>query len=87
MPGLYRSLDYPDVVSMAAPAALLVINGSRDGLFAPEGVKRSFEKLRACYAKAGVPERLRTRVYDTPHEFNVEMQAEAWEWLGQHLGA
>jgi dienelactone hydrolase len=86
VPGLYRSLDYPDVVAMAMPAALLVINGSRDGLFAPEGVRRSFEKLQACYAKAGVPERLRTRMYDTPHEFNAEMQAEAWEWLGKHLG-
>jgi dienelactone hydrolase len=85
VPGLYRSLDYPDVVSMAAPAALLVINGSRDGLFAPEGVRRSHEKLRACYAKAGAPDRIKTRMYDTPHEFNVEMQAEAWDWLGQHL--
>jgi hypothetical protein len=28
-----------------------------------------------------VPEHCRTRLYDTPHEFNVEMQAEAWEWL------
>jgi dienelactone hydrolase len=86
VPGLYRSLDYPDVVSMAAPAALLVINGSRDALFAPEGVRKSFEKLKACYAKAGVPDRLSTRMYDTPHEFNSEMQAEAWEWLGTHLG-
>ena len=87
VPGLYRSLDYPDVVSMAMPAALLVIGGSRDGLFAPEGVQRSFDKLHACYAKAGVPDHLRTRMYDTPHEFNAEMQAEAWEWLGRHLGA
>jgi dienelactone hydrolase len=87
VPGLYRSLDYPDVVSMAMPAALLVINGSKDALFAPDGVRRSFEKLQACWAKAGVGDRLRTRMYDTPHEFNAEMQAEAWEWLGKHLRA
>jgi hypothetical protein len=86
VPGLYRSLDYPDVVAMAMPAALLVINGSKDALFAPEGVRRSFGKLQACYTKAGVPDRLRTRMYDTPHQFNAEMQAEAWEWLGRHLG-
>ena len=30
---------------------------------------------------AGVPEKVRTRLYDTPHEFNAEMQAEAWDWL------
>ena len=37
--------------------------------------------LGAGYAKAGIPEKLRTRMYDTPHEFNAAMQAEAWEWL------
>lgn len=81
VPGLYRYLDYPDVASLAMPTPLLVINGSKDGLFHPAGVRASFEKLNACYKKAGRPERCRTRLYDTPHEFNTEMQAEAWEWL------
>lgn len=85
VPGLYRYLDYPDVIAMAMPAALLVINGSQDGLFDPEGVRAAFDRLAACYRKAGIPERVRTRLYDTPHEFNVEMQAEAWEWLRRWL--
>ena len=41
----------------------------------------SFDKLAACYKKAGIPDRLRTRLYEAPHEFNAEMQAEAWTWL------
>jgi dienelactone hydrolase len=81
MPGLYHLMDYPDVASMAMPRSLLVINGSKDGLFDLGGVQHCFEKLNACYKKAGVPERIKTRMYDTPHEFNAEMQAEAWEWL------
>ncbi|MBL9127205.1 MAG: acetylxylan esterase, partial [Verrucomicrobiales bacterium] len=81
VPGLYRDLDYPDVASLAMPTPLLVINGSKDGLFDPEGVKTSFAKLHACYTKAGVPDRCATRLYDTPHEFNAEMQDEAWAWL------
>ena len=81
VPGLYRYMDYPDVASLALPSALLVINGSRDDLFNLEGVHASFEKLTACYRKAGVADRFRARLYDTPHEFNLEMQAEAWEWL------
>jgi dienelactone hydrolase len=85
VPGLYRDLDYPDVASLAVPTPLLVINGSKDALFEPSGVRASFDKLAACYAKAGVPERLRTRLYDTPHEFNAEMQTEAWAWLARHL--
>ena len=70
VPGLYRHLDYPDVASLAMPAALLVINGSKD-LFHPDGVKAAFDKLVACYTKAGIPERVRTRPYEAPHEFNA----------------
>jgi len=85
VPGLYQQMDYPDVATLAIPTPLLVINGSKDTLFEPAGVRASFEKLAAGYAKAGVPERLRTRLYDTPHEFNAEMQTEAWAWLARHL--
>ena len=85
VPGLYRYLDYPDIASLAMPRALLVINGSKDGLFDLDGVRACFDKLNACYKKAGAPEKCRTRLYDTPHEFNNEMQAEAWEWLRRWL--
>jgi dienelactone hydrolase len=85
VPGLYRFLDYPDVASLAMPAALLVINGRKDALFDPEGVRASFNKLAACYQKAGASGKLRTRLYDTPHEFNADMQGEAWEWLRKWL--
>ena len=85
IPGLYRYLDYPDIASQAMPRALLVINGTKDGLFELDGVRASFDKLNACYKKAGVPEKCRTRLYDTPHEFNAEMQTEAWEWLRRWL--
>jgi dienelactone hydrolase len=85
VPGLYRHLDYPDVASLAMPAALLVINGSKDALFDLEGVRACFEQLHACYAKAGLGDKVRTRLYDTPHEFNAEMQDEAWAWLQKWL--
>lgn len=81
VPGLYQHLDYPDVASLAMPTPMLVINGAKDGLFDLDGVKASFAKLHACYAKAGAPAHCVTRLYDTPHEFNDEMQAEAWAWL------
>ena len=81
VPGLYRHMDYPDVAAMAIPRPLLVINGAKDTLFEPEGVRTCFDKLNACYKKAGVSDRISTRLYDTPHEFNAEMQAEAWAWL------
>jgi len=81
VPGLYQHLDYPDVASLAMPTPMFVINGTRDGLFDLDGVKASFAKLNACYEKARVPGHCRTQFYETPHEFNAEMQAEAWAWL------
>lgn len=81
VPGLYRYLDYPDVASLAMPSALLVINGKKDGLFEPKGVANCFDILAKCYKKAGIPERLQTSLYDAPHEFNAQMQEEAWTWL------
>ncbi len=79
--GLYRYLDLPDLAALIAPRAVLVINGSQDRLFALDGVKAAFEKIARCYEKAGARERQRCRLYDAPHQFNLEMQAEAWEWL------
>ncbi|MGE5645545.1 MAG: dienelactone hydrolase family protein [Acidobacteriota bacterium] len=83
IPGIYRYADMPDFAALIAPRAVMVIGGSRDGLFTPEGVAAAHEKIRKCYAKAGVAERQNCRMYDTPHEFNPEMQAEAWKWLGR----
>lgn len=85
IPGLYHSLDYPDVAALALPRPLLVISGKQDPLFDQAGIQRSFETLHACYQKAGASEKLRTRLYDTPHQFNTEMQTEAWGWLAKWL--
>ena len=81
IPGLYRYLDLPDLAALIAPRSILVMNGSKDRLFPLPGVEGAFQKIEACYRKAGVPERQRCRLYDVPHEFNREMQAEAWSWL------
>jgi dienelactone hydrolase len=78
---LLSDLDLPDLAALIAPRSVMLINGSRDTLFNPEGVKAAFTKIEACYRKAGVPERQKTRMYDAPHEFNAEMQSEAWDWL------
>ena len=79
--GLYRYLDLPDLAALIAPRAVMVINGSQDRLFALDGVKAAFDKIARCYEKAEAPDRQRCLMYDAPHQFNEEMQAEAWKWL------
>ena len=83
--GAYRFVDLPDLVSLCCPGALMVIHGRQDQLFTPKGVADAYAKIKAVYAKAAVPDRLNLTYYDTPHEFNAEMQAAAVEWLRKWL--
>jgi len=85
VPGLYQEMDLPDVASLACPRPLLVIQGSQDRLFPLDGVERALSKLSAVYQKAGVPDHYTGRIYDAPHQFNLEMQAEAFAWLDRWL--
>jgi dienelactone hydrolase len=85
LPTVHRYLDLPDVVSMAAPRALLVQQCAQDRLFTLEGMKESLEKIAAVYAKAGVKEKFSSRFYDMPHVFSKAMQDEAFAWLDQQL--
>jgi dienelactone hydrolase len=81
--GMYRYVDLPDLAGLIAPRAVMVINGSRDGLFAPEGVKSAFDKIPRIYEKAKASDRQSCRMYDAPHEFNPDMQQEAWKWIAR----
>ena len=85
IPGMYHYLDLPDLSAAIAPRALMVIMGSRDGLFPVPAMKSSFDKIGRCYAKAGAPDQQRCRLFDSPHQFNPAMQAEVWDWLNRRL--
>ena len=85
VPGLYQYMDLPDVVSMTVPGGLMVIHGTQDKLFPLDGVHTAFEKIAAVYKKAGVPERFQSVTYDGPHEFNAQMQEQAFAWLDRWL--
>lgn len=86
LPGLHRYLDWPDVASLAAPRGLLVQQCAKDGLFPPEGMKDSVKRIAAAYDKAGAKGRFVGRFYDVPHQFNKEMQDDAFAWLDRQLG-
>jgi dienelactone hydrolase len=81
IPGMYQYFDLPDLAALIAPRAIAVQMGSRDGLFPTAAIEAAFAKIAKCYQKAGSPDRQRCKLFDVPHEFNAEMQAEAWDWL------
>ena len=61
------------------------MNGSRDTLFNQEGLKAAYKKIAQIYEKAGAPDRQSCRLYDAPHQFNAQMQEEAWPWVRKWL--
>jgi dienelactone hydrolase len=85
VPTLHRYLDWPDIVAMRAPKPLLVLQCRRDGLFPLQGMQESVDKIAAIYSKAGASDRFTGRFYDVPHQFNVEMQEDAFRWFDGHL--
>ena len=85
IPGLYRHMDHPDIGSLAMPTPMMVVNGTQDVLFKLKGVYAAHEKLKQCYAKAGVPERFKSIIEEQKHEFNRDRQADAWAWFERWL--
>lgn len=85
VPGLYQELDYPDIVSMTVPNALLVIHGLQDTLFPIPIVQEALGKIGEVFKHAGVPEKFAYSFHNRPHEFNLEMQKEARAWFGRWL--
>ena len=48
-------------------------------------MQKTCDRVAALYEKAGLRERFACRFYDVPHQFNVQMQEDAFDWLDQWL--
>jgi dienelactone hydrolase len=85
--GVHQNLDHPDIATLAAPdCAIFVQDCARDRLFTRAGMESAAAKIRAVYEDMKRPDRFRSKFYDVPHQFNVEMQEEAFSWLEKWLG-
>jgi dienelactone hydrolase len=84
--GLHANLDHPDVASLAAPdTAIFVQNCARDRLFTRPAMEKAALKIQKVYQSLGQPEKFRMQFYDVTHQFNVEMQDDAFAWLERWL--
>ncbi len=87
VPGLPRELDYPEILGLAAPNPVLVLNNRQDALFTLSEMERADRMLAEVYKKAGAPEHYKGSFYDGPHKFDREMQQEAFAWFDRWLKA
>ena len=84
-PGLANLLDYPDVASIACPKPMMFLCGGRDQLFPAASIEEAFGKMRRVWESQKAADRLVTRLYDAPHEFNATMQDDAFDWLDRQI--
>jgi hypothetical protein len=78
-------LDYPDVAGIACPKPMMFCCGNRDGLFPVQSIEDAFLKMRRVWESQHAGDRLVTKLYDAPHEYNLNMQQDAFQWLDQIL--
>ncbi|MDX3773796.1 alpha/beta fold hydrolase [Chromatiaceae bacterium AAb-1] len=85
-PGLAARLDIPDVAAIAAPGAMMFINGAKDKLMPVAGAEQAYQKLRLIWQQYDAAEQLSTTLWpEYGHEFSLEQQQQAIEWLERQL--
>lgn len=85
LPGIRRYLDYPHIASIACPKPMFFLNGKQDKLFPPAGVKAAFEEMHRVWKSRSVDDRLRTEVWDMPHDCGVNVQSTLLDFFDKWL--
>ncbi|WP_337881312.1 alpha/beta fold hydrolase [Rheinheimera sp.] len=81
-PGLNSQLDIADLVSLAAPKPLYLLNGGQDPLMPADAVLKGYHQLKQAWQQAGAAEKLRTELWtEAKHEFHLAQQQQVWAWL------
>ncbi|MEQ9288340.1 MAG: hypothetical protein RIG77_15590 [Cyclobacteriaceae bacterium] len=85
-PLLPKYLDFPEILGLRTPLPTLVQSSTEDGLYTLSEMKKADEILKEVYAKAGAQDKYKTNFYRGGHKFDLEMQADAFDWFDQWLG-
>ena len=85
LPGVWDHIDIPDMISMAAPKACMVVSGTQDKLFPPLGQREAEKQISEAYSWAGRPDLFRNFAPAKPHCYDAEIQEEALGWFDKHL--
>ena len=85
VPGITNFMDLPDIVSLTAPNPLFIQQCSKDRLFPLDGMEQACMNIQKVYTHMEQPEKYKYQFYDNGHEFNLQMQEDAFSWLDKWL--
>lgn len=85
-PGLSGQMDIPDLAALAAPGAMLLVNGGKDRLMPDAGVKFAYQQMQQVWQVYGAADKFSGRIFDNAgHEFNAQQQDWVYQWLAAQL--
>ena len=85
IPGILNYMDFPEIVSLIAPRAHLIINGKLDEDFPLEGLREVAAKARKTYALYGKKDAFDVHVEDCRHICNKKVRTRTYQWLERWL--
>ena len=87
LPGGMTITEEAGVIALAAPRAIMPINGVYDvnPAFNPAETRRTIDEAKRIFRAYGVPENLRLTVLEEPHAFSPNAQRAMLGWFECHL--
>jgi dienelactone hydrolase len=85
VPGLLKRFQAHEINELIVPRPRLSLNGARDHLTPPAGVKRIRDHLYRLYAEHGRPADCRVELFDCGHQETPDMRKLILGWLDRHL--
>jgi dienelactone hydrolase len=83
LPHVLNWADMGDIVGLAAPKPVVIVNGRHDPIFPLDSAKRAFAQTQRIYAAAGAGDRCRFVVGEGEHRFYAD---DAWPVMMELLG-
>lgn len=85
LPGIRRYLDYPHIASIACPKPMFFLSGKQDKLFPEAGVRDAFDTMHKVWNSQKADDKLRTELWDMPHDCGVKVQQAVLDFLDKWL--
>lgn len=85
-PGIFQQMEWFEIAGLAAPRALMMIQGANDGIFPIRGAARSGGWVESIYRQMGVEERGRfVALAGMPHAYSKPFREAMYGWMKWHL--
>jgi dienelactone hydrolase len=85
VPGSLQAGDRADVLSVRAPAPILIIGAEEDGEFPAAGMRKSGEKLRALWSLFGRGDDAWIRMFQGGHDYSQPMRETVMGFFDKYL--